>query len=54
MADKPVCDEGEDDILSHQKSMFLVQSYLGREEGQTTMMDNASMPPPAQITQNNA
>ena len=36
--DKPVHDEGDDHIASHQKSMFLVQSHLGQEEGRTTMV----------------
>ena len=34
VSDKPVSDEGDDAIASHQKSMFLVQSCLGLEEGQ--------------------
>ena len=51
-ADKPVHDEGYDAIASHQKSMFLVQSHIGQEEGRTTMVDNVSMAAPAQVTQN--
>ena len=31
-AGKPVHDEGDDAIASHQESMFLVQSRLGQEE----------------------
>ena len=32
--------------------MFLVQSYLGQEEGQTTMVDNVLMTAPAQTSHN--
>ena len=39
-SDKPLHDERDDAIASHQSSMFLVQSHLGQEEGKTTMMDN--------------
>ena len=42
-AKKPVNDEGDDAITSHQKSMFLVQSHLEHEEGRKTTMDNISM-----------
>ena len=30
---KPSHDEGDDDIASHQKYMFLVHSHLGQEYG---------------------
>ena len=51
-SDKPLHDERDDAIASHQSSMFLVQSHLGQEEGKTTMMDNVSMASPAQVTHN--
>ena len=51
-ADKPVHDEGDDAIASQQKSMFLVQSHIFQEEGQTTMVDNVSMEDPSQVTHN--
>ena len=35
---KLVHDDGDDDIASHQKSVFLFQSYIGQEEGRTTMV----------------
>ena len=38
IVDKPVYYQGDDYIASHQKSMFLVQSHLGQEEGRTTMV----------------
>ena len=31
--EKPLHDEGDDSIPSHQKFMFSVQSHLGQEEG---------------------
>ena len=46
----PVHDEWHDAIASHQISMFLVQSHIGQEEGQTTMVDNVLMEWPAQVT----
>ena len=49
---KTVYYEGDDAIASHQKSMFLVQSYISQEEGQTTMVDNVCMEAPAQVKQN--
>ena len=45
-------DEGDDAIASHQKSMFLVQSHLGQEQGQTKMVDDVSMAAQAQVTPN--
>ena len=47
---EPVRDEVDDAISSHQKSIFLVQSRLGQEEGQTTMVDSGSMAAPATVT----
>ena len=38
-ANNPIHDEGDDAIVSHQKSMFLVQSHLGQEEGRTKMVE---------------
>ena len=32
-SDKPVHDEGDDAIASNQRTMILVHSYLGQEEG---------------------
>ena len=49
---KTVHDEGDDYIASHQKSMFLVQSHLGQEQGQTKMVDDVSMAAQAQVTPN--
>ena len=37
-SDKPVHDEGYDAFASHQKYMFLVQSYIGQEYGRTRMV----------------
>ena len=51
-SDKPVHDEGDDATASHQKYMFLVQSHIGQEEGQKTMVDNVSMSTHAQVIQN--
>ena len=52
-ADNPLHDEVDYSIASHQKSVFLVQSHLVQEEGQTKMIDNTSMSAPAQVTHNN-
>ena len=41
--EKPVQDAGDDAISSHHKSMFLVQSHLGQEEGRTTIMASPTL-----------
>ena len=51
-ANKPVHDEVDYAIVSHQKSKFLVESNLIQEEGRTTIVDNLSKEYPAQATQN--
>ena len=51
-ADKPLHDEVDDAISSHQISIFLFQSHLVQEKRQTKMVDNVSMAPPTQVTQN--
>ena len=48
-AGEPVHDEGDDSIVSHQKFMILVQSRLGWEEGQKTMVDNGSVASPEKV-----
>ena len=53
IARKRVHNEGDDSIVSQQKSVFLVQSHLVQEEGQTKMIDHTSMSAPAQVTHNN-
>ena len=45
-------DEGDDDIASQHKSMFLVQLHIFQEEGKTTMVDTVSMAAPAHVTHN--
>ena len=42
-SDKPVHDEEDDAIVSHQKSVFLVQSYLVQEEGQTKIVASPAL-----------
>ena len=49
-SNKSVHDEGDDGIVSHHKSMYLVQSCLRQEEGQTTTVDNKSMSVPEKFT----
>ena len=49
-SNKPVHDEEYGAILSHHKSMFLVQSHLVQEEGRTTILDNVSMEAHVQVT----
>ena len=51
-ANKPVHDEGDDAIASHQRYMFLVQSHLVQEQEQTKIIDNVSMAAPAKVIQN--
>ena len=53
-ANKPVHDEEDDAITTHQKSMFLVHSYLVQEDGRTKMVDNLLMTSSAQVIQNTA
>ena len=43
VSDKPVSDEGDDAIASHQKSTFLFWSHIGQEKGQTKMMESPSL-----------
>ena len=50
IARKRVHNEGDDSIVSQQKSVFLVQSHLCQEYGLTTMVDNIPMIAPAQFT----